>query len=410
MGKCLYCGKRGLFLKVNENGRCQLCESAHLQSIIDAEEQKKKAALCYYNHLAELFSELQAENNIPCDPIARLNYIPTLEAKLAKCNYLIEETKKIEKIDYFDSILEQHCDYTSKSDRYLKYAYFSSFNLKILIHQYSDNKPLLTLFSEKLIDSITDYSSHCSNSINRIRRYADFESTLRNIPTTSIALSDIVFSKLATSNLDELVKYSKITSKTSYDRIGNFVVIDTETTGLSSFKNEITEISAIRFEDWTPVELFHSMVKPKKEISAEITSITGITNEMVSDAPPFYRLIPSLLSFIGKSNLVGYNLPFDLKFLYRNGLDFTTQKRKYYDVLELAKSTLKKPRMKWDRELEMYDINYDYDFDVIDHKLTTICSYYNLRDNTTAHRASSDALATGLIFMKLAKEKIPEAE
>ena len=62
--------------------------------------------------------------------------------------------------------------------------------------------------------------------------------------------------------------------------------------------------------------------------------------------------------------------------------------------------------MKWDKEYGEYVINDHYDYDVEDYKLTTLCDYYGIRDNTFAHRALSDALATGLLFKKLAQDKI----
>ena len=267
---------------------------------------------------------------------------------------------------------------------------------------------LIDTFVDGLKEELFQTKRYWNKVISQIQIGAKFEQLMRSIPAVHILLSDNAYSKLSISELDESVKYSKITSRTNYSRIGNFVVVDVETTGLSSIKNEIIEISAIKFEDWTPVAKFQSLVKPKKEITAEITQITGITNEMVEGCPTFSSLIPSLNEFVGKSSLVGYNLPFDLKFLYRSGFDFTTEKRKYYDVLEIAKSILKKPRMKWDKELESYEINYDYDFDVEDYKLTTVCQYYDIRDNSSAHRATSDALATGMVFMRLAQEKIIE--
>ena len=127
---------------------------------------------------------------------------------------------------------------------------------------------------------------------------------------------------------------------------------------------------------------------------------------MVADAPTFSQVIDNLNSFVGNSNIVGHNLPFDLKFLYRHGYDFTTQKRKYYDTCEIAQKTLKKPKMKWDKENEEYVVNDNYDYDVENYKLTTLCDYYKIRDNSFAHRALSDALATGILFKRIAMDKI----
>ena len=91
--------------------------------------------------------------------------------------------------------------------------------------------------------------------------------------------------------------------------------------------------------------------------------------------------------------------------MYAGGYNFTKNKRKYYDTLSIAEKTLKLPRKKWNKELECYEINYDADYDVYDHKLETLCNYYRIRDNASAHRATSDCLATGYLFRKLAEEK-----
>lgn len=148
------------------------------------------------------------------------------------------------------------------------------------------------------------------------------------------------------------------------------------------------------------------MINPGKHISDDASAINGITDEMVVDAPTFSQVIDCLSSFVGKSNIVGHNLPFDLKFLYRYGYDFTIGKRYYFDTCEIAKKTLKKPKMKWDKEYREYIVNDNYDYDVEDYKLTTLCDFYQIRDNSFAHRALSDALATGLLFKNLTQDKI----
>lgn len=126
-----------------------------------------------------------------------------------------------------------------------------------------------------------------------------------------------------------------ITAKTSYDRIGSFVAIDTETTGLSAVNEDIIEVAAIRFEDWEPVELFQTLVNPQKHISGFITDINGINDAMVKDSPTFAQIIDCLAEFVGHANIVGHNLPFDLKFLFRHGYNFTTEKRKYFDTCKV---------------------------------------------------------------------------
>ena len=199
----------------------------------------------------------------------------------------------------------------------------------------------------------------------------------------------------------EGVPFSNITPKGKYDE---FVVFDTETTGLSASKERIIELGAIRFVDGKPTEAFETFVNPEREISKEVTSINHITNEMVRNAPTISQILPAFEAFVGKSALVAHNLEFDLKFLYYSGSTIIEAKRKYFDTLTQAKKMLKKPKMKYDKEFGIWEEDYDKDYDVLDYKLETLCEYYNITI-PMKHRATADAIATGKLFLKLIEEK-----
>ena len=66
---------------------------------------------------------------------------------------------------------------------------------------------------------------------------------------------------------------------------GEFCVFDTETTGLDPGVEYLTEIGAVIVRNGEVVEEFDTFVKPGKPITSKITELTGITNEMVADAP-----------------------------------------------------------------------------------------------------------------------------
>ena len=98
----------------------------------------------------------------------------------------------------------------------------------------------------------------------------------------------------------------------------NYVVIDIETTGISSESASIIELSAIRVIDGVVNESFSSIVNPKVEISEKVYKLTGISNDMVKDAADIQSVLGKFLSFIGDSVLVSHNIHFDFVFLYRD--------------------------------------------------------------------------------------------
>lgn len=207
-----------------------------------------------------------------------------------------------------------------------------------------------------------------------------FDKLLSSIPAHEVVVDPEATRKPIKECHKSAPDMSNITKTSNLNKICDFVAIDTETTGLHCSNNQIVELTAIRFREWEPVEIFTTLVNPGKPIPEEATQIHGITDEMVEDAPRIGEVIKDFDSFIGADILVGHNLPFDLNFLDFAGSEYFNTKRKYYDTLTLAKL------------LELY---------VSNNKLTTLCDYFNIRDNSSAHRSASDALAAGILFKKL---------
>ena len=94
-----------------------------------------------------------------------------------------------------------------------------------------------------------------------------------------------------------------------------FVALDLETTGAKAGAGKITEIGAVRIEGLCVVKQFQTLVNPQRVIPPMITSITGITQSMVADAPRIEEVIPSLLEFLEGAVVVAHNAPFDVGFL-----------------------------------------------------------------------------------------------
>jgi len=133
----------------------------------------------------------------------------------------------------------------------------------------------------------------------------------------------------------------------------DYVVVDIETSGLSPQNCEIIEVSAIRFRNFEKQAVFTSFIKPSLPLSYFTKTLTGITDEMVKDAPPPKDVLASFYDFVGGDVIVGHNVNFDVDFLYdnlqkHNGLWLTND---FVDVLRLSRKAL--PQLKNHRQSDV---------------------------------------------------------
>ena len=96
-----------------------------------------------------------------------------------------------------------------------------------------------------------------------------------------------------------------------------FAIIDIETTGLRAGQEKITEIAIILHDGKQIIEEFSSLVNPEKKIPHFITQLTGINDQMVSDAPRFYELARNIIELTDNATIVGHNVNFDYSFCSR---------------------------------------------------------------------------------------------
>lgn len=160
-----------------------------------------------------------------------------------------------------------------------------------------------------------------------------------------------------------------------------FVIFDIETTGLSSKNDVMTEIGAVLVENGKITQEFNTFVNPNRSISEKITKITGITDEMVADAPQEAEALAAFLQFVDGRVLVAHNgHDFDIRFISaaakRCGLEFEPA---CIDTLPLGQSLY--PTLK----------NY---------KLDTLGKFLEIPP-FQHHRATDDARALGYIFIQM---------
>ena len=167
-------------------------------------------------------------------------------------------------------------------------------------------------------------------------------------------------------------------------KLDRFIAFDFETTGLQVETDRAIEVAAIMFKDGKPAEKFVTLINPQIPISDLIADITGITNEMVAEAPLEKEIIDDLFEFLGDYPIVAHNTPFDLSFLRamaeRHNKDFI--ERKCYDTLTLSRAFL---------------------FFQPTHNLSAVSEYFNL-SSEGAHRAEKDTENCGEVFIELVHE------
>lgn len=112
-----------------------------------------------------------------------------------------------------------------------------------------------------------------------------------------------------------------------------FVALDIETTGFDADQDQVIEIAAIKFDDHQVIDVFESLINPKRLIPPLIAHMTGISDNMLTNAPDFRDIQEKLVQFIGNHPIVGHNISFDVGFLNKKGCNLSNP---LYDTLDLA--------------------------------------------------------------------------
>lgn len=167
----------------------------------------------------------------------------------------------------------------------------------------------------------------------------------------------------------------------------NIVVLDTETTGVSLNKDELTQIAAARLVNGEITEWFVTFVNPGMPIPEDIVLLTHITDEDVALAPDPDEALKGLVDFVGEAKIVAHNAYFDRNFTTKHPAGYPLLENQWIDSLELSRIAL--PRMK-------------------SHRLIDLVKAFDAPLST--HRADDDVLATCSLYRILLAgiEAMPE--
>ena len=173
----------------------------------------------------------------------------------------------------------------------------------------------------------------------------------------------------------------KYKGKSIIDFPKNFCVVDLETTGLSVNYDSIIEIGALKYSNGSLVDKFQSLVRNNNlSIPDYITELTGITNEMLDKASISEEVISSFDKFLCDSVIVGYNVNFDVNFLYDYYLTYLNKPltNDFVDLLRVAR--------------KLYP-------DLSSHRLSDMINLLGL-SKRRLHRALDDCEVTALCYEK----------
>lgn len=164
-------------------------------------------------------------------------------------------------------------------------------------------------------------------------------------------------------------------SNSNYVRkiISDYCVIDTETTGLSSYYDEIIEVGILKIRDGKVVDQYSQLIKPNNAIDDFITYLTGITNKMLVNQPSIKEVEGEILDFLGDDIIVGHNTSFDIRFL--NASFKETSKNEYMDTMIFSRKIY--PQLPH-------------------HRLSDLAKFLNLANNQ--HRALADCITTYQLY------------
>ena len=165
----------------------------------------------------------------------------------------------------------------------------------------------------------------------------------------------------------------------------DFIVVDVETTGTGPVRGDrVTEVAAVHVIGGAVTLVFSSLVNPGRPIPWFITSLTGIDDSMVRDAPTFADIAGELAAHLADRVFVAHNAAFDWGFL---DSEFSRVASGAFETLAPARVCTVRLARRLLRHLPRRNLD-------------AVCSHYGI-GNEGRHRAAGDAHATARVLVKL---------
>lgn len=378
MAVCVECGKKGLLLRVNSDGRCKKCEEKY-QS-----QQRERKRIEEEKRIALEKEKAEKENvEIAC---AKEELYKILDRILLLDQELYPViTEKCEKfIPIIDKRIEQSHELrwdliwnAQKNPYFLK---------AVKEYAYSENEPKkyqLTGIQEGIKNRIKgryadpdfmiiQYLNHFSEEFEKawkkekkeIERYLN---SSRKTCDDSIKVE---------KNLNSQTKIDK----RKFDTMPDCVITDIETTGLIYNRNSIIEIAAIKIVDGKVSGTYSSLIHRDKPLSSKITELTGITTKMLRECNKSLDIVMAgYRDFVGSLPLVGHNIKsFDIRFI----------NEAYMKVFNEPISN---------ECMDTLQLSYQYICDAESHKLGELADFVGIPTGT-AHRALGDCETTLYLY------------
>jgi DNA polymerase-3 subunit epsilon len=162
-----------------------------------------------------------------------------------------------------------------------------------------------------------------------------------------------------------------------------YAIVDIETTGSSANYGRITEVAILIHDGNRVIDEFQTLINPEQSIPSGITTLTGISNEMVAEAPRFFEVAKDIHLMLAGNTFVAHNVNFDYSFLKKEfqslGAEFNHKK---LCTVRLSRKVF--PGLK-------------------SYSLGRLCEHFGI-ENQARHRAMGDARATAILMDRLIAE------